>query len=51
MRRLADQIEAELRALGTSERATQEKRYLKSDLEHLGARDRERILKAHAGEG
>jgi 3-methyladenine DNA glycosylase AlkD len=36
MRRLADQLEAELRALGTAERAAQEKRYLKSDLEHLG---------------
>ena len=37
MRRLADHIEAELRAAGTPERAAQEKRYLKSDLEHLGA--------------
>lgn len=36
MRHLADQLEAELRALGTPERAAQEKRYLKSDLEHLG---------------
>lgn len=36
MRRLADQIEAELRVLGTPERAAQEKRYLKSELEHLG---------------
>jgi 3-methyladenine DNA glycosylase AlkD len=36
MRGLADQLEAELRALGTAERAAQEKRYLKSDLEHLG---------------
>jgi 3-methyladenine DNA glycosylase AlkD len=36
MRHLADQLEAELRALGTAERAAQEKRYLKSDLEHLG---------------
>ncbi|HEX7499633.1 MAG TPA: DNA alkylation repair protein [Polyangia bacterium] len=36
MRRLADQLEAELRALGTAMRAAQEKRYLKSDLEHLG---------------
>jgi hypothetical protein len=34
MRRLADQLEAELRALGTAERAAQEKRYLKSALEH-----------------
>jgi 3-methyladenine DNA glycosylase AlkD len=36
MRRLADELEAELRALGTAARAEQEKRYLKSDLEHLG---------------
>ncbi|HEX7506491.1 MAG TPA: DNA alkylation repair protein [Polyangia bacterium] len=36
MLHLADQLEAELRALGTAERAAQEKRYLKSDLEHLG---------------
>jgi 3-methyladenine DNA glycosylase AlkD len=36
MRNLADQLEADLRALGTAERAAQEKRYLKSDLEHLG---------------
>ena len=36
MRHLADQLEAQLRALGTAERAAQEKRYLKSDLEHLG---------------
>ena len=36
MRRLADNIEVELRAAGTPERAAQEKRYLKSDLEHLG---------------
>ena len=36
MRHLADQLEADLRALGTAERAAQEKRYLKSDLEHLG---------------
>ena len=36
MQRLADQLEVELRALGTAERAAQEKRYLKSDLEHLG---------------
>lgn len=36
MRHLADQLEAELRTLGTAERAAQEKRYLKSDLEHLG---------------
>jgi uncharacterized protein len=33
---LADRIETELRSLGTPERAAQEKRYLKSDLEHLG---------------
>ncbi len=37
MRRLANRIEAELRALGSPERAAQEKRYLKSELEHLGA--------------
>lgn len=36
MRHLAGQLEAELRALGTAARAVQEKRYLKSDLEHLG---------------
>ena len=36
MLNLADQLEAELRILGTAERAAQEKRYLKSDLEHLG---------------
>ena len=36
MQRLADQLEADLRALGTPERAAQEKRYLKSDLVHLG---------------
>ncbi len=36
MRRLADQLEAELRTLGTAARAEQEKRYLKSDLAHLG---------------
>ena len=36
MKHLADRLEAELRALGTAERAAQEKRYLKSDLEHLG---------------
>ena len=36
-RALADAIEASLRAVGTPERAAQEKRYLKSDLEHLGA--------------
>lgn len=34
----ADQIEARLRALGTPERAAHEARYLKSSLEHLGAR-------------
>ena len=36
MKRLADKIEAELRAMGTPERAAQEKRYLKSELDHLG---------------
>ncbi len=34
---LAAAIEASLRAAGTPERAAQEKRYLKSSLEHLGA--------------
>jgi 3-methyladenine DNA glycosylase AlkD len=33
----ADELEARLRAVGTRERAEQERRYLKSDLEHLGA--------------
>lgn len=33
----ADDIESRLRAVGTAERAEGEKRYLKSDLEHLGA--------------
>jgi 3-methyladenine DNA glycosylase AlkD len=36
-RRAADELEARLRALGTRERAEQERRYLKSDLEHHGA--------------
>jgi 3-methyladenine DNA glycosylase AlkD len=36
--RTADEIEARLRALGTPERAAHEARYLKSSLEHLGAR-------------
>ena len=36
MRHLADQLEAQLRTLGTAERAAHEKRYLKSELEHLG---------------
>jgi 3-methyladenine DNA glycosylase AlkD len=35
--RVADEIEARLRAAGTSERAEHERRYLKSALEHLGA--------------
>jgi 3-methyladenine DNA glycosylase AlkD len=34
---LARQLEDQLRATGTPERAAGEKRYLKSDLEHLGA--------------
>jgi tetratricopeptide (TPR) repeat protein len=34
---LADRIERELREVGTSQRAEGEKRYLKSNLEHLGA--------------
>ena len=37
MSRLAARIEAQLRTLGTPERAEQEKRYLKSELEHYGA--------------
>jgi 3-methyladenine DNA glycosylase AlkD len=35
--RTADEIEADLRALGTAERAAGSRRYLKSELEHLGA--------------
>ncbi len=34
---VAEQLEADLRELGTAERADREQRYLKSDLEHLGA--------------
>jgi 3-methyladenine DNA glycosylase AlkD len=34
---VADRIEGELRAVGTPERAAREKRYLKSDLDHVGA--------------
>ncbi len=36
MRRAAEDLETRLRAVGTSERAEREKRYLKSELEHLG---------------
>jgi 3-methyladenine DNA glycosylase AlkD len=36
-KRDADELEARLRALGTAERAEHEQRYLKSDLQHLGA--------------
>ena len=36
-RREADGLEARLAEVGTSERAEHEKRYLKSELEHLGA--------------
>jgi 3-methyladenine DNA glycosylase AlkD len=36
-RRAADELEGRLRALGTRERAERERRYLKSELEHLGA--------------
>ncbi|HET8652254.1 MAG TPA: DNA alkylation repair protein [Gaiellaceae bacterium] len=36
-RRAADDLEARLAALGTPERAEHERRYLKSELEHLGA--------------
>ena len=35
--RRADEVERQLRAVGTPERAEHEKRYLKSDLEHVGA--------------
>jgi len=35
--RRADEIERRLRAIGTLERAAQEKRYLKSTLDHVGA--------------
>jgi hypothetical protein len=37
MSELADALETRLRADGTPERAEGEKRYLKSDLEFLGA--------------
>jgi 3-methyladenine DNA glycosylase AlkD len=37
MQGIADQIEQRLRAVATPERAVQEKRYLKSDLDFLGA--------------
>ena len=36
-RRVADELEARLRALGTPHRAEHERRYLKSELEHVGA--------------
>lgn len=36
-KRAAGELEARLRALGTAERADHERRYLKSDLQHLGA--------------
>jgi 3-methyladenine DNA glycosylase AlkD len=36
-RRAADELEQRLSLVGTPERAAQEKRYLKSDLRHLGA--------------
>lgn len=36
-RRVADELEARLRALGTPDRARRERQYLKSQLEHLGA--------------
>jgi 3-methyladenine DNA glycosylase AlkD len=35
--RVAGELEARLRALGTTERAEHERRYLKSELQHLGA--------------
>lgn len=51
-KRAADELEARLRALGTTERAEHEQRYLKSSLRHLGATvwqiDRE--VKAFAAE-
>jgi 3-methyladenine DNA glycosylase AlkD len=51
-KRAADELEARLRVLGTAERAEHERRYLKSDLQHLGATvwqiDRE--VKAFTGE-
>jgi hypothetical protein len=37
LQQVADEIEAELRAAGTPERAAGERRYLKSDLEFVGA--------------
>jgi len=40
---IAAGIEARLRAAGTPERAAQEKRYLKSTLEHFGATVREAV--------
>jgi 3-methyladenine DNA glycosylase AlkD len=47
---VADLITEELRAVATPERAEQEKRYLKSDLDFLGASfwDTQRIVKAYA---
>jgi 3-methyladenine DNA glycosylase AlkD len=54
-RRVADELEARLRALGTPERAEQERRYLKSELEHLGAtvwqirRQVKSVAKEHPG--
>jgi 3-methyladenine DNA glycosylase AlkD len=49
---VADEIEAELRALGTPERAEGTKRYLKHDLEHLGATVGQirRVVRAQAAE-
>jgi 3-methyladenine DNA glycosylase AlkD len=52
--RAADDLEASLRALGSPERAAHEQRYLKSDLEHLGAtvwqirREVKSFVKQHA---
>jgi 3-methyladenine DNA glycosylase AlkD len=51
---LANALEDALRAAGTSERAAQEKRYLRSSLEHVGAtvpairREARALLRAHA---
>jgi 3-methyladenine DNA glycosylase AlkD len=53
--RAADDLEARLRAVGTPERAAHERRYLKSDLEHLGAtvwqirREVKSLAKQHPG--
>jgi 3-methyladenine DNA glycosylase AlkD len=50
--RLADQLEAHLREIGTAERAAQEKRYLKSELAFHGATlpQIQRVVREAAGE-